>query len=138
MTLEGNSALLPAYVNRRPPLLLPLHLFLFLRYNKSLNDWFLGKQFILFPSGPVIKCLLLTVLWKGNASSLKNQEILGRLSPVFKNKVTEHALLNDHWKGGDISTSRFIRVFRERFRRVGRNSYLYSNALGRKALSKDA
>ena len=24
-------------------------------YNRSLNDWFLGKQLILFPSGPVIK-----------------------------------------------------------------------------------
>ena len=27
-------------------------------YNKSLNDWSLGEQWILFPSGPVIKCLL--------------------------------------------------------------------------------
>ena len=50
MTSEGNSALLPANVDRRPPLLLPLHVFLFVLYNKSLNDWSLGKRFILFPS----------------------------------------------------------------------------------------
>ena len=36
MTSEGNSALLPAYVDRRPPLLLPLLVFLFVLYNKSL------------------------------------------------------------------------------------------------------
>ena len=42
---------LPANVNRRPPLLLlPLHVFRFVLSNKSLNDWSLGKQFILFPS----------------------------------------------------------------------------------------
>ena len=29
-----------------------------LLYNKSLNDWSLGKQWILFPSGPVTKCLM--------------------------------------------------------------------------------
>ena len=51
MTSEGNSALLPANVDRRPPLLLlPLHVFLFVLYNKSLNDWSLGTQLILFPS----------------------------------------------------------------------------------------
>ena len=55
---EGNSALLPANVERRPPLLLPLHVFLFVLCNKSLNDWSLGKQNELFPVGPVIKCLL--------------------------------------------------------------------------------
>ena len=47
---EGNSALLPANVDRRPPLLLPLLVFLFALYNISLNDWSLGKQLILFPS----------------------------------------------------------------------------------------
>ena len=47
MTSEGNSALSPANVDRRPPLLLPLHVFLFVLYNKSINDWSLGKQFIL-------------------------------------------------------------------------------------------
>jgi len=50
MTSEGNSALLPTNVNRRPPLLWPLHVFLFVLYNKALNDWSRGKQFILFPS----------------------------------------------------------------------------------------
>ena len=50
MTSEGNSALLPANVDERPPLLLPLHVFLFELYYKSLNDWSLGKKFILFPS----------------------------------------------------------------------------------------
>ena len=53
MTSEGNSALLPANVDRRSPLLLPLLVFVvvvfFLLYNKSLNDWPLGKQLILFP-----------------------------------------------------------------------------------------
>ena len=84
LTSEGNSALLPANVNRRPPVLLPLHVFLFVLYNKWLNDWSLGnssffslesqcfpsaapwgnieilvgKHNELFPSGPVIKCLL--------------------------------------------------------------------------------
>ena len=77
MTSEGNSALLPGNVDRRPPLLLPVAGFLFVLYNKSLNEWSLGKQLILFPSnfnvslgcasrkqnqmfplGPVIKCLL--------------------------------------------------------------------------------
>ena len=50
MTSEGNSALLPANVDRQPPLLFPLHVFLFVLYNKSLNDWSLRNQFILFPS----------------------------------------------------------------------------------------
>ena len=40
MTSEGNSALLPANVDRRPPLLLPLHVFLFVLCNKSLNNVF--------------------------------------------------------------------------------------------------
>ena len=67
-------------VDWRPPLLLPLHVFLFVLYNKSLNDWSLGKQLILFPSAaprgnieilgqqnelfpsePVIKCLLFLI-----------------------------------------------------------------------------
>ena len=56
MTSEGNSALLPANVDRRPPLLLPLLVFLFVLYNKSLNDWSLGKQFILFLSGNKMNC----------------------------------------------------------------------------------
>ena len=51
MTSEGNSALLPANVDQRLPLLLPLHVFLFVLYNKSLNDWSLGKQNQLFPLG---------------------------------------------------------------------------------------
>ena len=38
MPSEINSALLPANVDRRPPLLLPLHIFLFVLYNISLND----------------------------------------------------------------------------------------------------
>ena len=50
MTLDGNSGLLPANVDQRPPLLLPLHVFPFVLYNKSLNDWFIEEQFILFPS----------------------------------------------------------------------------------------
>ena len=50
MTSEGNSALLLANVDQLPPLLLPLHRFLFVLYNKLLNDWSLEKQFILFPS----------------------------------------------------------------------------------------
>ena len=50
MTSEGNSALLPENVDRRPPFLFPLHVFLFVLYNKSLNDWSFGKQLVLFPS----------------------------------------------------------------------------------------
>ena len=30
------------------------------RYNKTLNDWPLGKQWVLFPLWPVIKCLLMS------------------------------------------------------------------------------
>ena len=47
MTSEGNSALLPANVDRRPPL--QRGLMNFQLYNKLLKDRFLGKQFILFP-----------------------------------------------------------------------------------------
>ena len=46
MTSEGNSAVLPANVDCRPP----LHIFLFVLFNKSLSDWSFGKQLIiLFP-----------------------------------------------------------------------------------------
>ena len=48
--LAGNSALLPAKVDRWSSLLLLLHVFLSILYNKSLNDWSLRKQFIFFPS----------------------------------------------------------------------------------------
>ena len=48
MTSEGNSALLPAIVNRRPPS--QRGLINFQLYNKTLQDWSLGKQLILFPS----------------------------------------------------------------------------------------
>ena len=79
MTSEGNSALLPANVDRRPPLLLPLHVLLFVIYfpretvpsGNSFprismfpsaaprgNIEILGKQNELFPEGPVIKCLI--------------------------------------------------------------------------------
>ena len=47
MTSERNSALLPANVDRRPPL--QRGLMNFQLYNKLLKDRFLGKQFILFP-----------------------------------------------------------------------------------------
>ena len=50
MTSEGNSALLPANVDRRPPLLSPLHVFLFVLYNNHLIDWSLGKKLCFFPS----------------------------------------------------------------------------------------
>ena len=73
MTSVGNSALLPAIVDR-------CYSEDFLLYNKSLKDLSLGKQLILFPSnldvsrgeywgnkltvslGPVIKSLLSTAL----------------------------------------------------------------------------
>ena len=60
MTSEGNSALLPANVDRGPPLLRGLMNFQL--YNNTLNDWSRGKQLILCPSKPprlVIKCLIL-------------------------------------------------------------------------------
>ena len=53
MTSEANSALLPTNVERCE---IYFHIFVnekvFLRgvYNKSLKDWSLGKQLILFPS----------------------------------------------------------------------------------------
>ena len=68
MALEGNSALLPANVDRRPPLqwgLMNFQLQNFQLYNKSLKDCSLGKQNELFPPGPDIKCRLL-VLWVHN------------------------------------------------------------------------
>ena len=46
MTSEGNIAMLPANVDRWPPLQLQN----FQLYNKTLKDWSLGKQLILFPS----------------------------------------------------------------------------------------
>ena len=57
MTSEGNSALLPANVDRRPPL--QRGLMNFQLYNlKSLEDWSLGKQLILFLPD-LLKCLIL-------------------------------------------------------------------------------
>ena len=58
MTSEGHRALLPANVDRRPLLqrgLMNFRLQFFQLYNKSLKDWSVGKQLVLFPSGPVIK-----------------------------------------------------------------------------------
>ena len=52
MTSEGNSALLPANVDRRPPLqqgLMNFQLQNFQLFNKSHKDWSLWKQSILFP-----------------------------------------------------------------------------------------
>ena len=48
MTSEGNCALLPANVDRRPPL--QRGLMNFRLCNKSLEDWSLRKQLILFVS----------------------------------------------------------------------------------------
>ena len=73
MTSEGNSALLPVNVDRRPPLLLPLHVFLFVLYNKSINDWSLGKQLILFPKN----------LMFPSAMPQGNNEILGKQNELF-------------------------------------------------------
>ena len=59
MTSEGNSALLPADVDR--PLPLQRGLMNFQLYNISLKDWSLWKQLILFPLNlnvSVVKCLL--------------------------------------------------------------------------------
>ena len=51
----------------------------FLLYKKSLNDCSLGKQLILFPSGPVRKCLL-------NTSSAPNRSrTYDPLAPVAQN-----------------------------------------------------
>ena len=51
----------------------------FLLYKKSLNDWSLGKQLILYPLGPVIKCLL-------NTSSTPNRSrTYDPLAPVAQN-----------------------------------------------------
>ena len=64
MTSEGNSALLPADVDRPLPLqrgLMNFQLQNFQLYNISLKDWSLWKQLILFPLNlnvSVIKCLL--------------------------------------------------------------------------------
>ena len=79
MTSEGNSALLPANVDRWPPLLLPLHVFLFVLYNKSLNDWSLGEQFSLFPSNfdVFLGCA------SGKHWDKKKIEILGEQNELF-------------------------------------------------------
>ena len=58
MTSEGHSALLHGNVGRRPLLQRGLMNFqrqFFQLYDKSLKDWSVGKQLVLFPSGPVIK-----------------------------------------------------------------------------------
>ena len=62
MTSEGDSALLSANVDRRPPLL--LHVFLFVLCNKSLNDWSLRKRFILFSLAAPRENI--EILWKQN------------------------------------------------------------------------
>ena len=51
MMSEGNSALLLANIDQRPPLHASVFIVL---YNKSLNYWSLGKQLVLFPSNPNI------------------------------------------------------------------------------------
>ena len=51
MTSEGNSALLPANVDRRRPQqrgLMNFKLHNFQLYNKSVKDWYLGKQFFIY------------------------------------------------------------------------------------------
>ena len=64
MTSVGNGALLPADVDRPPPLqrgLMNFQLQNFQLYYISLKDWSLWKQLILFPLNlnvSVIKCLL--------------------------------------------------------------------------------
>ena len=76
MTSEGKSALLPASVDRRPPLqrgLMNFQLQNFPLNNKSLKDWSLGKQFVLFPAN-------LNVFW---GSSSGNIEMLGKQNKLF-------------------------------------------------------
>ena len=84
MTSGGNSALLPANVGGQPPLqrgLMNFQVQNFQLYNKSLKDWSLGKQLILFPSKPVIKCLfMLDKLTIREARSIKTH-----ISKVFVN-----------------------------------------------------
>ena len=53
MTSESNATLLAANVDRQPPLqrgVMNFQLENFQLYDKSLKDWSLGKQLILFPS----------------------------------------------------------------------------------------
>ena len=66
-----------ANVDRQPPLLLPLQVFLFVLYNKSLNDWSLKKQFILFPS----------------AVPRGNIEILGKQNDLFPSRTVSRCLM---------------------------------------------
>ena len=56
ITSEGNSALLPANVDRRP--LSHRGVMNFRLSDKSLKDWSLGKQLILFPSSFMVPKIL--------------------------------------------------------------------------------
>ena len=80
MTSKGNSALLPVNVDRRPLLLLPLHVFLFVLYNKSINDWSLGTQLILFPKN----LMFLSAVPQGNIEILGKQNERFPEGPVIK------------------------------------------------------
>ena len=67
-----------------------------LLYNKSLNDWSLGKQWILFPSGPVIKCLLLTtIIIIKNDINKKKYSKLSALWGTVHNTVFFHHTVTD-------------------------------------------
>ena len=98
MTSENNSE----NVNRRPPLLLPLLVFLFVLYNNVSSTTFpsaaprgnieiLGKQNELFPSGPVIKCLVLLDFC--NAAGIIGLVKSGIFAVTFTGKFQYHNCL---------------------------------------------
>ena len=64
MKSVGNSTLLPANVDQRP--LSQLGLVNFQLYNKSLKDWSLGQQLILFPSNLNVPLGNIEILGKQN------------------------------------------------------------------------
>ena len=57
-----------------------------LLYNKSLNDWSLGGQWILFPSGPVIKCF--SDVYASAPSFARPPSRLGLVNNVAQSSVT--------------------------------------------------
>ena len=102
MTSEGNSALLPADVDRPLPLqrgLMNFQLQNFQLYNVSLKDWSLWKQLILFPLNlnvSVIKCLLFYNLAKlislyRSSEELENVRAKLRLDFRFSYPVKAYA-----------------------------------------------
>ena len=98
MTSEGNSAPLPANVDRRQLFLRELMNFLlqkFQLYNNSLKDWSRGKQLILFPSNLNVSR---GRFWGNKINCFPREESL-RVYYLLLYKLSSHSLLTTYVEG---------------------------------------